>query len=335
MLSTRQQKILKFITEYYIKTVEPVSSSDISKLFEVSSATVRNEMAFLEKCGYIAKTHFASGRKPTEVGYRYYVDNLMEDVDVDRSKVRSLFDCDGLVLKDAVFESMKLISDLTNYSVVMLGSNSKHEKLNEVKIVGVDDHSVVSIVVTNTGRVFNQVVTVDEELNVEELKETVSTISDLLSGTPISEVNKKLELEVRPVIKTFIDQHAALYEAFLESIISVSKKRKEDFKLQGHDKLIDQPEFEDIELIRKFIKQINDETLLELLNYTEDIDVLIGEDNAVSNDLSIITTSYQTGGEEANVAVIGPTRMDYNKVVNLLQEIRENLERLSRENFDE
>lgn len=335
MLSIRQNNILKFITEHYIRTVEPVSSSDICDIFGVSSATVRNEMAFLEKCGYITKTHFASGRRPTELGYKYYVDNLMEEIDADRSKVRNLFNNNSLVLKDAVFESMKLISDLTNYSVVMLGSNSKHEKLNEVKIVGVDNHSVVCIVVTNTGRVFNQVVSVDEELNVEELKETVTTISDLLTGTPMSEVNNKLEKEVKPVIKTFIDQHTALYDAFLESIIAISKNRSEELKFQGQDKLIDQPEFDDIELIRKFIKQINDETLLQLLNYTEDIDIRIGEDNLVSNDLSIITTSYHSGNDETSVAVIGPTRMDYNKVVNLLQEIRENLERLNKEKFDE
>lgn len=335
MLSIRQKDILKFITEHYIRTVEPVSSSDICDLFGVSSATVRNEMAFLEKCGYIAKTHFASGRKPTELGYKYYVDNLMDHIDSDCSKVRSLFDSSGIVLKDAVYESVKLISELTDYSVVMLGTNSKFEKLSEVKIVCVDNHSVVSIVVTNTGRVFNQVVSVDEDLNLDELKETVATISDLLAGTPMSEVNNKLDLEVKPVIKTFIDQHTALYEAFLESIISISKNRSEDIKFRGQDKLINQPEFDDIELIRKFIKQINDDTLLQLLNYTENIDIRIGEENAVSKELSIITTSYQTGGEEANVAVIGPTRMDYSKVVSLLQEIRENLDRLSKEKLDE
>lgn len=335
MLSIRQKNILKFITEHYIRTVEPVSSSDVCDLFGVSSATVRNEMAHLEKCGYITKTHFASGRKPTEVGYKYYVDHLMEDIDSDRSKVRQLFDEGGLVLKDTVFESMKLISDLTNYSVVMLGSNSRHERLKEIKIVGVDNHSVVSIIVTNTGRVFNQVVSVDEELNIDELKENVSTISELLSGTPISEVNNKLEKEVRPVIKTFIDQHEALYDAFLESIISISNMRSEEVKFEGQDKLINQPEFDDIELIRKFIKQINDETLLDILSYNENIDIKIGEDSKVSDNLSVITTSYQTGNGEASVAVIGPTRMDYNKVVNLLEEIKENLDRLNKEKLDE
>ncbi len=335
MLSIRQKNILKFITEHYIRTVEPVSSNEICDLFGVSSATVRNEMAYLEKCGYIAKTHFASGRKPTEAGYKYYVDNLMEENDSDRNKVRKLFDDSGLVLKDAVFESMKLISDLTNYSVVMLGSTSRYEKLSEVKIVAVDNHSVVCIVVTNTGRVFNQLVQVDEDINLEELKDTVSTISDLLKGTPLSEVINKLEQEVKPVIKTFIDQHAALYDAFLESILAISKKRKEEVKFEGQDKLIHQPEFDDIELIRKFISQINDEALLEILNYSDNIDIRIGGENFVSDDLSIITTSYDTGGDEASVAVIGPTRMDYNKVVNLLEEIKENLMRLNKEKVDE
>ncbi|MFV0499681.1 MAG: heat-inducible transcriptional repressor HrcA [Bacilli bacterium] len=335
MLSIRQKNILKFITEFYIKTVEPISSSDVCEVFDVSSATVRNEMAVLEKHGLIAKTHFASGRKPTELGYKYYVNNLMEDADNDRGKVRNLFASNSLVLKDAVYESIKLISDLTDYSVVMLGSLSEFEKLKEVKIVGVDNHSVVSIIVTNTGRVFNRLVSIDEEIDLEELRETVVTISDLLTDTPMNEVVNKLELEVKPVIKTFIDQHNTLYEMFIESIVAISKNNNEDIKFKDYEKLINQPEFDDIGMIRKFIKEISDETILSLLNYSDDIDVRIGEDNVISNDLSVITTKYRTGKEEASVAVIGPTRMDYNKVVNLLQEIKDNLDRINKENDDE
>ncbi len=338
MLNRRQEKILKIIVEQYVKNIEPVSSSFICELLNVSSATVRNEMTYLEHCGFIEKTHYASGRIPTEVGYKYYVEALVDFNDYDEmseesSKIKALFDESGLVLKDAVLESVKLISELTNYSVVMLGGYSKQECLKEVKVLGIDNHSVVSIIVTNSGKVFNQVVSVDEELDLKELEKTVETINELLVNTPLNEINKKLDDEIKPVIRQFIDQHAALCEAFIESIRKISSNR--DVMVEGKDNLLFQPDFDDIELIRKLIKEMNDEALVELLNYSDEIDVRIGHDNNISDDLSVITTKYQSGYDEASIAVIGPKRMDYIKVVSLLQEIKENLDRINKEKQNE
>lgn len=331
MLTLRQETILKIIVENYINTVEPVSSNCICDVLDVSSATVRNEMAILEKNGLIEKTHFASGRVPTEMGYRYYVDyitnqNAKRLNEVETTQIRALFANDGLVLKDAIYESVKLISELTNYSVVMLGGHSKLEKLQEVKVVAVDNHSVVSIIITNTGKVFNQTVLVDEELNLKELEEVVQTINGLLVGTPLNQINAKLEQEIKPVLKRFIDQHTALYEAFLDSIRVLAKK---DVKFEGQDKLLYQPEFDDIDVIRKFISQMNDEAIIELLNNNSEIDVRIGHDSNILDDLSVITTCYDTGSDEASIAVIGPKRMDYNRVIGLLEEIKSNLDKIS------
>lgn len=338
MLTIRQENVLGIIIDEYIKTVEPVSSQYICDILNVSSATVRNEMSFLEKQGFIEKTHFASGRIPTEVGYRYYVEKMINESNIkidkkDSLRVRELFDNNGLVLKDAVYESVKLISELTNYSVVMLGSSSKHERLKQVKVVSVDDHSVVSIIVTSSGNVFNQVVSIDEDLDMKELEQAVETINDLLIDTPLSKVNYKLENDIKPILSTFISQHQTLYEAFVASIIAISKNR--DVKYQGQDKLIGLPEFDDIDLVRKFVKQLNDETLIKLISYSDEISVKIGNENNVSDDLSVVTTIYHTDCDEASIAVIGPKRMDYNKVLGLLQEIEQNLKRIKEENSNE
>ncbi len=333
MLTRRQESILKIIVETYVSNADAVSSSYICELLDVSSATVRNEMSHLETLGFIEKAHFASGRTPTEAGYKYYVTYLITDCkDDDTSKIRLLFENNGLVLKDAVLESVKLISELTNYSVVMLGSHSHNECLKEVRIVDVDKHSVVSIIVTSTGKVFNQIVSVDEELEFDELEKTVSTINDLLVDTPLSEVNNKLETEIKPVIRKFIEQHNALCEAFLESIRNISKKK--DVLVEGKENLLFQPDFDDIDVIRKLIKEFNDETLFELLSYSEEINFKIGHENEISDDLSVVTTTYHSGEDETNIAVIGPKRMDYNKVVTLLTEIKKNLERLNKETED-
>lgn len=330
MLTKRQEEILKIIVDTYVKEADAVSSSYICNLLGVSSATVRNEMTFLEKCGYIEKSHFASGRTPTEEGYKYYVNYLIDKKDdTDAFKIRTLFNKNEIVLKDAVLESVRLISELTNYSVVMLGGHSKYECLKQVRIVEVDNHSVVSIIVTNTGKVFNQIVTIDEELDYGELEKTVETINELLVDTPLSEINNKLDSEIKPVIRKFIEQHNALCEAFLNSIRQISSKK--DVLVEGKENLLFQPDFDDIDTIRKLIKELSDEALVELLNYSDEINFKIGHDNAISDDLSVITTSYNDGSEETNIAVIGPKRMDYNRVVNLLTEIKENLDRLNKE----
>ncbi len=334
MLTTRQNQILKIIIESYIKTVEPLSSSYICKKIDVSSATVRNDMTVLEQYGFIEKPHYASGRTPTPKGYEYYVENIVGTTKYklntnESNMIRSLFTKDGLMLKDAVFESVKLISELTNYSVIMLGGNSKFEKLREVKVIPVDNHSVVSIVVTNLGNVFNQIVKIEEDINIDELEEAVSTINNLLIDTPISEINEKLELEIKPVLRRFMEQNQIICEAFLESLKRMSNQK--DIVVEGQNNLIYEPEFNDVAKIRELLKKINSDEVMKIIENSNNLDFSIG-DKDISSELSVVSTDC---GDDNKIAVIGPTRMDYERVVGLLNEIKSNIEMLSEEMEDE
>ena len=156
MIGTRQKELLKTIVEEYVKTARPVGSKSLCKKFKCSSATIRNDMAVLEDLGYLEKTHISSGRIPSEVGYRYYVDNLMEPKKIsgeDMLKLQTIFANKDLELNDAISKSLEIISDMTNYTSVILGKESSDAKLQKVEVVPISDRQLVAIVITDTGHV--------------------------------------------------------------------------------------------------------------------------------------------------------------------------------------
>ena len=207
MLGKRQNEILKIIVEEYIKSAKPVGSKSICDVLKCSSATVRNEMAYLEDIGYLAKTHTSSGRIPSEEGYRYYVDNLMRPKELTGEEVLTLqtvLNNSSLELSDAINKSMEIISELTNYTSVVLGSSSCDNRLKKVEVIPVTEDSIIAIVVTDKGHIENKTIPINENISVDEIKKMVDLINNLLVGTLIDEVNKKLEFEIKPIIGKYI-----------------------------------------------------------------------------------------------------------------------------------
>ena len=216
MLTERQNKILKLIVEKYIKEPIPVGSKVISKAINCSSATVRNDMGELERLGLLEKTHTSSGRIPSEAGYRYYVDNLMELKKMnaeDMLKLQIVFKNQQLALSDVITKSLQVISDMMNYTTVVLGSKSHENLLKQLEVIPLDDTSLTVIIVTDKGHVEHKIIRL-EDVSLEEVKKTVSLINNLISGTPIDEVSSKLEFEVKPIIGNYVKQHEQLYNAF-------------------------------------------------------------------------------------------------------------------------
>ena len=148
MISERENQILRIIVEEYIKTAKPVSSSHICKNIKCSSATVRNEMVYLEDLGYLEKNHFASGRIPSEKGYKYYVDNLMQPKNMtgeDMLKLQTMFKNQSLDLSDTIKKSIEIVSEITNYTSIVLGTNAKVNKLKTVEIVPLEENKILTL----------------------------------------------------------------------------------------------------------------------------------------------------------------------------------------------
>ena len=329
MLTDRQNRILKIIVERYIKEPVPVGSKTISKELNCSSATIRNEMGELENQGLLEKTHTSSGRVPSEAGYRYYVDNLMELKEMNAEDVLRLqivFKNQQLALSDVITKSLQVISDITNYTTVVLGSTSHENLLKQIEVVPIDDVSMIVLVVTDKGHVEHKNIEL-KDVSLEEVKKTVGLINNLISGTPIDEVSKKLEFEIKPIIGKYVKQHEQLYNAFYHVF---SDFTNQDVNVMGRSKMLEQPEFSsNLEKVKNVFNKLESDEVVN--NITEDdennIKIYIGNENNIDSDVTVIQTKYKHGGEEGTIAIIGPKRMEYDRVVGLLEFIKENIER--------
>ena len=209
-MDDRRNSLLKEIVETYIKTAKPVGSKALCSKFDCSSATIRNEMAILEDLGYVEKNHISSGRVPSEKGYRYYVENLMEAEKItgsDMLKLQKIFANKELVLSDAITKCMEIISEITNYTSVVLGKNSSDNALLQVNIIALADNQVVAVVCTDKGVVENKIFNIPDNISINEIIKTSEIINKLLVGTPINQVGTRLENEIKPIIKKQIQKN--------------------------------------------------------------------------------------------------------------------------------
>ena len=329
MINKRQEDLLKLIVEDYIKTARPVSSKSLCEFLDCSSATVRNEMSFLEDAGLIEKTHISSGRIPSEKGYRYYVDHIMKPKELtgdDMLKLQTIFHNSSLILSDAITQSMEIISELTSYTSIVLGSSSKENKVSKVEVVPITDNNLVAIVITDKGHVEHRNIFIQEKVLPLEIKQTVELINKLIVGTPIDEVSSRLEFEVKPIIAKYVKQHEVLYNAFYNAFSDFTNEA--NVKMSGTSNILKQPEFDDTKKIRDIISKFDDRDIVN--NIKEEgkgINIYIGSENEFDDNVTIIKTKYEVNGEEGTIALIGPKRMEYDRVITLLDYIKKNIER--------
>lgn len=327
MISEREKQILKIIVEEYIKTAKPVSSSHICKVINCSSATVRNEMVYLEELGYLEKNHFASGRAPSEQCYKYYVDNLMQPKNMtgeDMLKLQTIFQNQSLALSDTIKKSIEIVSEITNYTSIVLGTNAKVNKLKQVEIVPLEENKILTLVITDKGVVEHKNLYLPSTISTTEVRKTVELINKLLVGTPINEVSEKLEYEIKPIIGKYVKQHEVLYNAFYDAFSEFTNGTNNDVHFVGRSNFLKQPEFSSIEKVGEVLSKFDDINAIKE-EENNGINIYIGSESEISDDTAVIKTKYNFNGEEGTIAIVGPKRMEYDKVVSLLDYIKNNL----------
>ncbi len=277
--------------------------------------------------GLLEKTHTSSGRIPSEQGYRYYVDNLMQLKELNGEevfKLQTVFNNTQLELSDVLSKSLELVSDMTSYTSIMLDTKSHDNKLKEISIVPVDKELVVVIVVTDQGYVEHKNIEL-KEVSLEEVKKTVKLINDLIVGTPIDEISAKLEFEIKPVIGKYVRQHEILYNAFYDVFTDISSK---NINVVGKNNILKHQEFSNVSKVKDIFDKLEDRTMLENIKESDNnINIYIGHENKMDPDVTVIKTNYKTNKDEGTIAIIGPKRMEYDKVVNLLDYIKKQIER--------
>jgi len=327
MLSERQELLLKIIVEDYIKTARPVSSKSICDIMNCSSATVRSEMSLLEELGLLEKTHISSGRIPSEKGYRYYVDHIMVPKELtgdDMLRLQKIVSNKSLVVNDAIARSVEIISELTSYTAVVLGKQSSNNLINKVEVIPIDDNNFVAIIVTDKGHVEHKNVYIDGYVSMNDIKQTVDLINKLIIGTSLDDVADVLEFEVKPRIADYVEQHEVLYNAFYNAFNEFTNNHS--IYRSGTRNILMQPEFNDADKIRDIISKFEDKEIVGSIEEEDNgINIYIGSENNFDDDVTIIKTKYTINGEEGTIALIGPKRMEYDRVITLLNYIKDNI----------
>lgn len=327
MISAREEELLKLIVEDYIKNARPVGSKSLCDIMNCSSATIRAEMNYLEEVGLLEKTHISSGRVPSEAGYRYYVDNIMKPRELngeDMLKLQTIVDNKSLVVNDVILKSMEIISELTHYTAVVLGSKSNNNLVQKVEVIPIDKNNIVAIVVTDKGHVEHKNIYIPGEVDPVEIKQTVDLINKLIVGTSIDSVSEVLEYQVKPIIAKYVKQHEVLYNAFYSAF---SDFTNESVSVSGRKNILMQPEFNDTDKIRDIISKFEDKEIVKSIKEEDNgINIYIGSENNFDDDVTVIKTKYTVNGEEGTIALIGPKRMEYDRVITLLEYIKSNID---------
>ena len=327
---TRSDTILKYIVEYFIKNAQPVGSHTLIDEYKLpySSATIRNEMFALEKMGFIEKTHSSSGRVPSSKGYRYYCEHL-RDKNIDEQLKNSLqvvLEQKVRSIEEVIKESCEILSHMTNLVSVVNGSSETIERLANVQLIQIGENTLTAVFVTDKGYVENKTFIIPASIKANEVVDCVKILNDRLKGTPVNELVDKVEA-LKPILNDYVVSHDIVYQALLETFIRFAGDR---LSLYGRDELFNQPEFKnDAEKLQEVYKLLNDKSLFREVNNeaknTKEDEVLlnIGETNP---DVSMVTTKFKIGnGEESTITLLGPTRMDYDKVLSALEYLTEEL----------
>lgn len=335
MLTKRQIAIFKAIVDEFTKTAEPVGSKTLMNLldFSCSSATIRNEMAALEEYGLLEKTHTSSGRIPSSKGYRFYVENLMEKEldDEVKNSLSLVFKERHYSMEEIVKKSCDILSQMTNLTSVVLGPDSKYQTLQHIQLFPLSDTSAVAIFITDHGHTENKTFYFDTAVSLNDLQLCCKILNEKLSGTPICEIVDHMR-EIQPLLAAQINRHEVLFEAFVNAFM---KFAGEHVYCSGQSNMLYQPEFYDINKLRQVMKMLEDSSLFRQLAHHEgNTAIEIGGDNELIqiNDVAVVTSKFRLNkDEEGQLMIVGPSRMQYNRVVALMEYMSQVIEDMYKE----
>ena len=331
MLDDRKKRVLQAIVEEYINTAEPVSSNSILKKYDLdcSSATIRNEMADLDKKGYLAKVHTSSGRIPSEKGYRYYVDELLKYDNISLEEVKYISDkLETKVneIEDLTKITANTISEITHYTTVTIGPKTEEQIIQEIKFVLLGARMLLAIIMTDTGMVKETIIKFDEDIYEKQIETLNYVFNNKLKGEPIKKIDMPLE---EYLAKEMTD----MVKVIKPIVTQIKKVLFEDSQiyLEGARKELDLPEFNSLQVAKNFMNILDKKELMEdMLNsgFAEDINVYIGEESEKEElkDFSMVTFKHKIGNKDmGTIGIIGPKRMDYSKVISVMKYISKKL----------
>ena len=334
-LDERKRRILKAVTHDYISTAEPVGSRTIARRhgLGVSPATIRNEMADLEEDGYLEQPHTSAGRIPSEKGYRFFVDALMNPQELSRDEVQRIRSVlsEHRQMEDMVHASVRMLALLSQYTSIVVAPNITHGTIRCLQLIPLDELNVLLVLVVDPGFAQSRIVETSRPLRLHEVARINYFFEHRLSGTMLADIGSSLVGEMREEVT----DEALMSEALNLLAKGLKSIKQEQVFLDGTIHLLNQPEFRDLDKVKVLFNVLDDERALwEILNDVLDrsgMQVTIGSENVHEGfqNCSLVTASYELDGHViGSLGVIGPTRMDYERVVAVVEGIAHNLSAL-------
>ena len=332
MLDERKCKILQAIIDDYISTAEPVGSRSIARKYDmgVGPATIRNEMADLELLGYLEQPPTSAGRIPSAKGYRFYVDCLMahqELSDQEINLINSWYHAKVRRLEEVFQETARILSRLTHNVSLVIAPQISQNTFKYMQFLPLDAQRVIMVIVTDTGYLENKVIPIPEGISTEELQRVAAAINDRLSGMQFDKIKASTIGDIRRDIMP--DQE--LFNRTLESLRqALNAGNKNRIYLGGATQVLNQPEFRDVEKAKGILNVLEEDRLLSdiLEQDSSGIIVTIGHENKFSgiHDCSVIQATYRLDGQVVGkLAVLGPTRIEYGKVMSVVDFMHKHL----------
>ena len=330
MLIDRQVLILQSIVENFITTNQPVGSKQIAQNIDFSSATIRNDMSKLEKEGLIKKTHISSGRVPSEKGYRYYVDYIKKDYELSNSENEKLKQLSGgdIVSENNYLEKNAIVlSDLTDCTAVILAPTKTDRRINKIEVILLSSRSILVILVTNIGEVFQQNYKLDADFTAEDIGEINKLLQSYFYDVDMATAHVMIHGELEKYLKNKVNNYDMIVVALNRLL---QNKIKKTIALGGKYNLLKQPDIDNVDKLKEVVSLLEDDKIVELLDNNEVTDkpsIKIGTELKLGNidDLSLVSSSYNTSKGQGVIAVFGPKRMDYSKIMTLIACVRDNL----------
>ncbi len=333
-LSDRKKRILQLVVDDYIATAQPVSSKSITEKYmkDISSATVRSELAGLEELGFLTQLHTSSGRVPSIEAYKLYVAELMDKSKLSINEVASIKDAfrshvDNL---EAVVENIvKVISDLTDYTSIAYTSHSMQDKIVKLEIFRYKQTQALLLIVTENTLIRDKFIKIPNDMTDEQISEASDLISKLFTGKELGEI-----VNLGKSFQTELASYRAIFDSVMWAIEDYIANNNAKVLLEGENKILKNPEYTDTEKVKNFLSVVTSKNklanLLQEENNNIEISIKIGgEEKDMPKDCSLVTATYSASGVKIGTyGVIGPLRMDYQKVVSVLEGVGKILEDL-------
>ncbi|MDW7650117.1 MAG: heat-inducible transcriptional repressor HrcA [Bacillota bacterium] len=328
-LNERKQKILQAVVTDYIQTAEPIGSRTISRRYQMdlSAATIRNEMADLEELGFLVQPHTSAGRIPSQKGYRFYVDDLMdaqaltpqEETYISGffTQLQKMREIDQIIQHTA-----KALSVITRYTSLVLGPQFRRGKFKQMRLIPLDSERALVVLITDTGYIKNKVIELPKALDSEELSAVVNYLNEQLAEQTIASLSASQLQQLRSDLYARMD----LLNQMLHMLDECSTDCESRVFLGGTSNILNQPEFKDLEKVRHLLTLFEQGQRLSFMLETslEGVTIRIGTENTLQemSDCSLVTATYHLHDRPVGtIGVLGPTRMEYSKVITVIEQI--------------